>query len=186
MLIATFKALHIIGFVTWFAGLFYLGRILVYHAEAFNLPQPDRSVLQKQYQLMEWRVYKIICNPAMMFTWTFGIAMLIVNPAYLQEGWLHIKLTLLLILTGYHLYNKRLIRTFEQGKLARTSFQLRLFNELPTLFLVTIVFLASLGRVKFFVNPLHYLYLLAGILAFGLLIFLGARAYKKRREQQHS
>ena len=68
-----FKALHIIGFVSWFAGLFYLVRLFVYHVEAEQKPQPEQNILKKQFNLMEWKLYSIITNPAMIFTVIFGL-----------------------------------------------------------------------------------------------------------------
>ncbi|MBP7274105.1 MAG: protoporphyrinogen oxidase HemJ, partial [Saprospiraceae bacterium] len=122
------KALHIVGFVAWFAGLFYLVRIFVYHAEAAEKPQPDCDILSKQFGIMEQRVYKIICNPAMMITFTAGFCMLYLQPEWLKMGWMHIKLTLLFLLLGYHLYCKRIIKKFASGDVAFNSFQFRLLN----------------------------------------------------------
>ena len=187
-----FKALHIIGFVAWFAGLFYLVRLLVYHAEANGKPQPEQDILKKQYTLMEWRLYKIIANPAMMLTWTAGLVMIIlpfVNKAYPNyltsggvgsPGWMHLKLTLVVLLTVYHLWCKRQIKKLETGASRLTPFQLRLANELPTVFLVLIAYLAVFGKA----GTLNYGYLFGGTAIFTVLIYLGARAYKKRREAQ--
>lgn len=168
-----FKALHIIGFVAWFAGLFYLVRMFVYHTEAYDKPEPESSILKNQFHLMEWRVYKIICNPAMMITFTFGFAMLIYNPAYLQGVWMHIKLALVFLLLAYHIYCKRIIKQLEIGKTRFSSFQFRLFNEFPTLFLFFIVFLAVF---KDTMNPLK---LFGGIITLGFVLFLIAKAYKR-------
>jgi putative membrane protein len=176
-LITIFKSLHIIGFVAWFAGLFYLVRILIYHTEALDKADPEKSVLTKQFQQMEWRVYKIICNPAMMITWTFGIGMLVVNTAYLQFGWMHAKLLFVVLLTVYHLMSKRMIKRLEKGEAPMNSFRLRLFNEVPTLFLAAIVFLAVLGKA----NNLNYMYWAIGLLVFGGLVYFGARSYARKR-----
>ena len=92
------KSLHIIGFVSWFAGLFYLVRMFVYHSEAADKPELIREDWKRQYTAMQWRVYKIICNPAMMITWTCGILMLVNTPAFLQQEWLQTKLLLLVFL----------------------------------------------------------------------------------------
>ena len=62
MYLQFFKAIHVVGFVAWFAGMFYLVRMFVYHVEAFDKTQPERDILARQFNLMEWRVYKIICN----------------------------------------------------------------------------------------------------------------------------
>lgn len=171
------KSLHIIGFVSWFAGLFYLVRMFVYHAESSDKPEPMQEEWKKQYTAMQWRVYKIICNPAMMITWTCGILMLVNTPSFLQQGWLQTKLVFLVLLTAYHLYCKGIIKKQESGKDTFTSFQFRLLNELPTLFLVIIVLLAVVKDL------LNFVYLLLGVLAFGFTLFFAARAYKKFREK---
>ena len=184
------KALHIVGFVAWFGGMFYLVRVFVYHVEARLKPQPERGILESQFELMEGRVYKIIMNPGMMFTWTAGIIMLVLGvisdevPNYLKgdmgtPGWMHAKLLLLVLLTGYHVYCKRIIKKLSNNEPVMDSFQFRLFNEVPTLFLAGIVFLAVLGKN----GTLNYLYWALGLLIFGGMMYFGARAYKRKREQ---
>ena len=180
--ILVFKSLHVIGFVSWFAGMFYLVRMFVYYRESLDKAEPERSILSDQFLQMQWRVYKIIMNPAMMITWTAGILMLVLNTGYLQQGWMHVKLLLLVLLTGYHLYCKQIIRQFESGITKLDSFKLRLFNEVPTLFLVSISFIAVFGKA----GTLNYLYLLIGVALFGGLIYFGARAYKRKREKLES
>ncbi len=175
-----FKALHIIGFVSWFAGLFYLVRLFVYHVEAEQKPQPEQDILKKQFNVMELKLYRIITNPAMIITVIFGIAMLIINPAYLTMGWMQIKLALMVLLIGYHFLCKKIITNLENGTNKIDSFQLRLFNEVPTLFLVSIVLFAV---VK---NGLNYWYVLAGMVAFSVFLFYAASAYRKKRESQNS
>lgn len=171
------KSLHIVGFVSWFAGLFYLVRMFVYHAEADQKPTHLKEDWKSEFVKMQWRAYKIICNPAMMITWTCGILMLINTPGFLQQGWIHIKLMLLVMLTGYHIWCKKRIQKLENNDSTITSFQYRLLNELPTLFLVAIVLLAVVKDL------LNFVYMFLGVLAFGILLFVFARAYKKRREQ---
>ena len=179
MLITILKSLHIIGFVAWFGGLFYLVRIFVYHAESFDKANPEKDILHQQYQLMEKRAYTIICRPAMIFTWICGIGMLVANTGYFQQGWIHVKLLLLLLLVGYHHYCGGLIKKLAKGSSPLASFQLRLLNEVPTLFLAAIVFVAVLGKA----GILNYLYLGLGIGGFAALMYFGARAYRKKREQ---
>lgn len=189
MLITFLKALHIVGFVAWFAGLFYLVRMFVYHVEANEKSQPEQDILKKQFNLMQWRVYKIIANPAMMLTWTAGLIMLALPfidkayPNYLtggvgSPGWMHLKLTLLILLLVYHIWCKRQIKKLEAGDSKLSAFQFRLANEVPTIFLVGIVFLAVYGKA----GTLSYAYLFGGLIVFTVLLYLGARAYKKRRE----
>lgn len=187
-MILFFKALHIVGFVSWFAGLFYLVRMFVYHVEAAGKSEPERSIMTRQLNLMEWRVYKIICNPAMMITWGAGLAMLVLDLTQVAPmgyfvggttGWMTVKLVLLVLLLVYHLYCKRLIKRLETGELPMTSFQFRLFNEFPTLFLVAISFIAVYGKA----GRLNYLYLVLGIVGFVGLLTWGVRAYKRARER---
>ncbi|MBK7873148.1 MAG: CopD family protein [Saprospiraceae bacterium] len=183
-----FKALHVVGFVAWFSGLFYLVRMFVYHIEANDKPQPEQDILKKQFNLMQWRVYKIIANPAMMITWMAGLVMVItpfVNknyPNYLSTdvgtpGWMHLKLMLVVLLTVYHVWCKIQIKKLESGANKLSAFQFRLANEIPTLFLISIAFLAVFGKA----GTLNYGYLFGGLIVFAILLYLGARAYKKRR-----
>lgn len=172
------KAIHIVGFVAWFAGLFYLVRMFVYHEEAMDKPEPDQGILKKQFNIMQWRVYKIICNPAMMVTFIGGFGMLYINPELFKSGWIHFKLALVFLLLVYHLYCKSLIRKLESGQRIYTSFQYRLMNEVPTLFLISIVLLAVLK------NSLNTLYAFLGVMAFGLVLFLAAKLYKYKREKK--
>lgn len=172
-----FKAIHIVGFVSWFAGMFFLVRLFVYHVEAFDKPQPDRDILVKQFNQIEWRVYKIILTPAMIITWVCGLVMLHLHGMdwFKVNSWMHVKLLLLVLLSGYHGWTKRVIKKLEAGERPYTSFQFRLWNELPTLFLLSIVLLAV------YRNTVNFLYTFSGVLVFAGLIFMLARAYKNRR-----
>ena len=184
------KAIHVIGFVAWFAGLFFLVRMFVYYVEAGEKAEPEKSILQKQHGLMSWRVYKIIANPAMMITWTAGLIMLGLGftdgvPNYLKSeigtpGWMHAKLTLLVLLTVYHVWCKRTLKKLEAGTAKTSSWGFRLANEIPTLFLVAVAFIATLG-VR---GQLNYAYLGVGLVAFAVLIYMGARAYQKKRMEK--
>lgn len=189
MLITLFKAIHVVGFVAWFAGLFYLVRLLVNYVESNDKPQPEQDILKKQFALMSWRLYKIIANPAMMLTWMAGIAMLVIpylNPSYPNylkseigtPGWMHAKLLLLVLLTVYHVWCKITLRKLESGVSKRSAFQLRLANEIPTLFLIAIAFIAVYGKA----GTLNYGFVFGGVFVFGLVLYLGTRAYQKKRE----
>lgn len=172
-----FKAFHIVGFVSWFAGLFYLVRMFVYHAEAESKPPALQADWKKQFTLMQWRVYKMIATPALCITWLCGLSMLMIQPALLQQPWLHVKLTLLLLLTAYHFYCRHIILLQERDADRKTSLHYRLLNELPTLFLVAIVLLAVMRDL------LDFAKLFAGILLFGGMLFWAVKAYKRRRER---
>ncbi len=167
---SVFKSLHLIGAVSWMAGMFYLVRIMVYHAMAFARPEPERSTLTRQYSLMEWKAYNIILKPAVVITWTFGTVMLCIQPAWLQQGWMEVKLLFLVLLTGYTHYCKSHIRQLEAGTSRFTHIHYRAFNEVPTIFLVGIVFLAV------FKDGINY----AGLFG-GLAVFIGLIAWGIRK-----
>jgi putative membrane protein len=137
-----FKAFHIVGIVVWFAGLFYLVRLFIYHVEANQEPEPARTILKNQYQIMEKRLYSIITTPGMLVTIAMAIGLLTTEPDVLKEGWLHVKLGFVVLLIGYHHYCKRLMKQLAEDKCKWNSQQLRALNEAPTVMLIVIVLLA--------------------------------------------
>jgi len=178
MIFSILKSLHFIGFVSWFAGLFYLGRMFVYYREAEERPETEKKVLQEQLLLMQRRVYKIICNPAMTITWICGIGMLHIygKEWFVNSSWMHIKLFLLILLSGFTGSCGKMIKNHAQRKIPYTSFQYRLMNEIPTLFLISIVLMAVLK------NSANAIYVFGAVLLLGFFLFLGARMYRKSRE----
>lgn len=195
-LILIAKALHVVGFVSWFAGLFYLGRVLVNHAETDTISplvgdEPEavrnrikREVLHEEYSATANRVYKIIVNPAMMITWGAGLTMVAWNPGYFQSGtpgWLSVKLLLVVAIVVYQVYTrKKLMLPMQAGERPFSSWQLRLWNEVPTFFLVSVPFIATFGKV----GELNYWYLAAGVALFSFLVYRGAAAYRNRRLEE--
>ncbi|NEU71892.1 protoporphyrinogen oxidase HemJ [Hassallia byssoidea VB512170] len=137
-----FKAFHIIGIVVWFAGLFYLVRLFIYHVEANQEPEPARTILKNQYQIMEKRLYSIITTPGMLLTVAMAIGLLTTEPEVLKQTWLHVKLGFVALLLGYHHYCKRLMKQLAVDECRWSSKQLRALNEAPSLMLVVIVLLA--------------------------------------------
>ena len=137
-----FKAFHLIGIVVWFAGLFYLVRLFVYHAEAEQEPEPARSILKKQYGIMEQRLYSIITTPGMILTVAMAIGLISTEPEILKSSWLHIKLAFVVLLIGYHHFCKSIMKKLEKGECKWTGQQFRALNEAPTILLVLIVLLA--------------------------------------------
>lgn len=136
-----FKAFHIVGVVVWFAGLFYLVRLFIYHVEAEAEPEPAKTILKNQYELMEKRLYRIITTPGMVVTVAMAIGLLWLMPEYLHQGWMHAKLGMVALLLGYHHYCARLMKKLHKGECQWSSGQLRALNEAPTLLLVVIVML---------------------------------------------
>ena len=137
-----YKAFHLIGVVVWFAGLFYLVRLFVYHAEADQEPEPAQSILKKQYEIMEKRLYNIITTPGMVVTVAMAIGLISTEPEILKSGWLHIKLAFVVLLLGYHFYCGRIMKKLAKNECQWTGQQFRALNEAPTVLLVVIVLLA--------------------------------------------
>ncbi|HEY9832568.1 MAG TPA: protoporphyrinogen oxidase HemJ [Stenomitos sp.] len=137
-----FKAFHLIGVVVWFAGLFYLVRLFVYHAEASQEPEPAQTILKKQYELMEKRLYRIITTPGMLVTVAMAIGLLTTEPELLKSGWLHVKLGFVAVLLAYHHYCARIMKKLAAGECQWSGQQFRALNEAPTILLVAIVLLA--------------------------------------------
>lgn len=178
-----FKTFHIIGVVVWFAGLFYLVRLFIYHVEAEAEPEPASGILKSQYELMEKRLYRIITTPGMVVTVAMAIGLLWVNPDWLKQGWLHAKLGFVVLLLGYHFYCGRLMKQLWRGECRWNSKQLRALNEAPTLLLVVIVMLVI------FKNNLPTdatTWLIAGlmvIMAATIQLYARKRRLDKEREQ---
>jgi putative membrane protein len=136
-----FKSLHIVGVVVWFAGLFYLVRLFIYHREADELAEPTRQAFLDQYALMERRLANIITTPGMAVAVTMAIGLLSVEPGWLKEGWMHAKLAVVAVLLAYHAFCYRLMGQLQDGSCRWSAKQLRALNELPTLLLVGAVLL---------------------------------------------
>jgi putative membrane protein len=136
-----FKALHIVGVVVWFAGLFYLVRLFIYHREAEDLAPELRQPFQEQYGLMERRLANIITTPGMVLAVTMAVGLLSVQPLWLHQGWMHAKLGLVAALLAYHVFCYRLMAQLQAGTCGWSPKQLRALNELPTLLLVLVVML---------------------------------------------
>jgi len=136
-----FKTLHIVGVVVWFAGLFYLVRLFIYHREAEALEPPLREAFQQQYALMERRLANIITTPGMVVAVVCALGLLSVNPAWLQQGWMHAKLGFVVALLAYHGFCYRLMGQLQRRACSWSGRQLRALNELPTLLLVIVVML---------------------------------------------
>ena len=136
-----FKTLHIVGVVVWFAGLFYLVRLFIYHREAEDLEPALRAPFQAQYALMEKRLANIITTPGMVVAVSMAIGLLVSNPAWLHQGWMHAKLAFVAALLAYHVFCYRLMGQLQDGRCGWSPKQLRALNELPTLLLVIVVML---------------------------------------------
>jgi putative membrane protein len=170
------KAVHIVFVVTWFAGLFYMPRLFVYIVESHQKPEPEKSVLLKQLTMMASRLWYGITWPSAVITLGMGISILVNQPEWLQQGFMHIKLTLVFFLYLYHFSLHYLFNQLRKGVVRYSSQQLRFWNEVSTLFLISIVFIIVLK------NALSVVWGLAGLAGVTLLIIIGMRLYKKYRK----
>jgi putative membrane protein len=133
------KSLHLIAVFAWMAGLFYLPRLFVYHADPDITPQSDAML-----KTMERRLLRAIMNPAMIISWIFGIMLIIyqANVGGFTQGWLHLKLTSVMILTVFHMVLSYHRKQFENNNNQKTHIYFRIINEVPTIFLIIIVIMA--------------------------------------------
>ncbi len=170
------KALHIIFVVTWFAGLFYIVRLFIYFAEAADKPEPEKSILQAQFRIMQKRLWYGITWPSAILTLFFGTWIL-----HLYTGmknipdWLWLKIGFVAGLFVYQWLCHRIFVQQQQGLIKQTSTQLRIWNEVATLFLFAIVFLVV---VK---NSLSFVWGIIGLVLFAVILMLAIRLYKKLR-----
>ncbi|HWV07899.1 MAG TPA: protoporphyrinogen oxidase HemJ [Pseudomonas sp.] len=136
MLYLWLKAFHIIAMVCWFAGLFYLPRLFVYHAMS------EDAVSRERFCVMERKLYRGIMGPSMILTVVLGAWLLSLNPSYyFSQGWMHAKLTLVLLLIGYHHVCGAQLKRFARGENQRSHVFYRWFNEAPVLVLLAVVIL---------------------------------------------
>ncbi len=172
----TIKALHIIFIVTWFAGLFYIVRLFVYYAEAETMEEPARKILQEQYRIMMKRLWFGITWPSAVLTLIFGPWMLIMLGSV--PLWLWIKLGFVLGLYAYFFFLHGIYKDLMKGIVKHTSTQLRVWNEVATIFLVAIVFLVVLKSF------LSMVWALVGLVIFVIVLMLAIRIYKNIREKR--
>lgn len=170
---SVWKALHIIFVVSWFAGLFYMIRLFIYHTEANMKEDLEREILQKQFNIMQKRLWYIITTPAMILTVIFGTLMLCANPVLLKLPWMQIKLTFVVVLLVYHFISQGIMNNLKNGTSKWKSGHLRMWNEGATLLLVAIVFLVEMQ------TTLSWLGGIIGFFSVGISLMLGIRLYKK-------
>jgi putative membrane protein len=169
------KAIHIIFVVSWMAGLFYGVRLFIYHTEAQDKPEVERNILTAEYERIERRLWNIIATPAMIMTLLAGIWLVFIDNSLLQQSWLMVKLCFVVGLVGYHVICTNMIDQMRQGVFKWTSFQLRLWNEVATIFLFAIVFLAVLK------SAFDWIYGMLGLIAFAMIIMSAVKIYKNYR-----
>ena len=176
------KALHIIFIVTWFAGMFYIVRLFIYNTEANEKGEPERSILQKQFAIMIQRLWLGITWPSAILTLIFGPWVMLYgnwDKSLLEPSgrWLLIKLLFVVGLYVYHFTLHGIYKQQLHGVFEYTSQKLRVWNEVATIFLVAIVMLVTVKQ------SLSFVWGLAGLIAFVIVLMSAIKIYKALREK---
>lgn len=172
------KAIHIIFVICWMAGLFYIVRLFIYHTEAKSKAKIAYDILHEEYQRNERLLWWVITTPAMYLTIIAGAIMLYMNPAWLQQPWMHVKLMLVLGLIIYHFVCQRILFRLADESSGWTSIQLRLWNELATVLLFAIVFVVVLK------SAVNWIYGVIGLVLFAVILMMAVKLYKRIRERK--
>ncbi|MEO1254439.1 MAG: CopD family protein [Bacteroidota bacterium] len=170
------KALHIIFVITWFAGLFYIVRLFIYHTEALSKVEPDRSILSKQLAFMSKKLWYIITWPSAVITVILGVSLLVSQPQWLKMPFMHVKLGFVALLILYHLGCHSIFKQLQNEVAKYSSTQLRIFNEIATLILFAVVFLIVLK------NELSWIWGTLGLVSFAVILMIAIKLYKKIRK----
>lgn len=175
----TIKALHVIFVVSWFAGLFYIVRLFIYHTEAQQKEPVAKKILSDQFEIMEKRLWWIITTPAMVLAVFFGTWMFILKWDYFMSSngaWMHVKLAFVALLLVYHFVCQRIINNLKNGRFNWTSNKLRIWNEVATLALVAIVFIVMMQ------DTMNWIKGTVGFFAVAIGLMLGIKLYKRLRK----
>ena len=169
------KALHIIFVVTWFAGLFYIPRLFIYHTEAQSKPEPEKTILSNQFKLMTKRLWFGITWPSAILTYIFAFWLAYDLYGFSFPGWLLLKLSFVLGLTLYHLQCGIIYQRLQKNIFRWSALKLRFWNEIATLLLVGIVFVVTLK------DQGNFWWGLIGMIVFIVLLVIAILIYKKKR-----
>ncbi len=171
------KSLHLIFVITWFAGLFYIPRLFIYQIEASEKPEPDKSILTTQLKLMAKRLWYIITWPSAILATLFAVILLIMMPAWLQQGWMHVKLFFVLLLFAYHIKTHLIFKQLQNDVVKWTSSRMRIWNEGSTLILFSVIFLVIVR------SAINWIFGVLGIFILAIMLMLGIRLYKRIRSK---
>ncbi|NAY91507.1 CopD family protein [Muricauda sp. JGD-17] len=171
------KSLHLIFVVTWFAGLFYIPRLFIYHIEAWQKPSPDKEILTTQLKLMTKRLWYIITWPSAILCTLFAIWLMVLMPAWLYQAWMQVKLAFIVLLFIYHFKCHQMFKQLQRDEVKYSSHFMRIWNEVATLVLFAVIFLVVLK------NAFNWIYGVVGIFVLAILLMLGIRLYKRIRDK---
>ena len=171
------KSLHLIFVITWFAGLFYIPRIFIYHIEATKKTATEKQILTAQLKIMAKRLWFIITWPSAILAIIFGIWLLVLAPYWLEQPWMHAKLGFVALLIIYHLKTHFIFKEIQADKINYSSNFMRIWNEGATLILFAVVFLVLLK------STLNMAYGMLGLVWLAVVLMLGIKLYKKTRSE---
>jgi len=171
------KALHLIFVVTWFAGLFYIPRLFIYHIEAADKPSPDKEILSNQLKLMTKRLWYIITWPSAVLCTVFAIWLLLLIPGWLEQPWMLIKLVFVVLLIVYHMKTHMIYLQLQRDEIKYSSNFMRIWNEGATVILFAVTFLVILK------GTFNWIFGVLGLIVLGILLMLGIRLYKRIRDK---
>jgi len=171
------KSLHLIFVITWFAGLFYIPRIFIYHIEAAQKASPEKEILGTQLKIMAKRLWYIITWPSAILAILFGTWLLVLAPHWFEQSWMHAKLGFVVLLIMYHIKTHLIFKQLQNDQINYTSNFMRIWNEGATLILFAVVFLVLLK------STLNMAYGMLGLVGLAILLMLGIKLYKRTRSE---
>lgn len=172
------KALHLIFVITWFAGLFYIPRLFIYHIEAQDKESPAKEILSAQFKIMTRRLWYIITWPSAILSTIFALWLLVIMPSWIEQAWMHVKLGFVVLLFAYHFKTHMMFKELQEDKIRYSSSFMRIWNEGATIVLFAVTFLVILK------NAFNWIFGLVGMLVLVLLLMLGIRLYKRYSERR--
>ena len=171
------KSLHLIFVITWFAGLFYIPRLFIYHIEANSKPKDQKEILIEQFKIMTKRLWLIITWPSAILATGFGIALFVLHPFLLDEKYMRVKLIFVFLLILYHIKTHLIYKELQNDKINYSSNFMRYWNEGATIILFSVVFLITLKSAT------SWIFGVLGIISLSLFLALGIKLYKKARNE---
>lgn len=171
------KSLHLIFVITWFAGLFYIPRLFIYHIEANSKPKDQKDILIEQFKIMSKRLWLIITLPSAILAIGFAIALFVLNPGLINLDWMKVKLIFVFLLILYHIKTHLIYKELQNDKINYSSNFMRYWNEGAMIILFSVVFLITLKSAT------SWIFGVLGIISLSLFLALGIKLYKKARNE---
>ncbi|CAN5125355.1 CopD family protein [soil metagenome] len=171
------KALHLIFVITWFAGLFYIPRLFVYHIEAAGKPEPEKKILTDQLKIMTSRLWYIITWPSAILASIFAFLLLYLMPFWLEQDWMLVKLGFVILLYAYHFKCHLIFKELQRDIIKWSSAGMRLWNEGSTIILFSVIFLVILR------SAVNWIYGVVGIVLLAVILMLGFKIYQRIRNK---